>query len=108
LSELESLPVTSWNIKQHPLDMQLVNALDSGGLDLVITPGVAFTESGQRLGSGRGYYDRYLKKLMTTSSSTSSPSYSSTRIIGLAFRQQVLPSLPTNEYDVSVHQVIHA
>lgn len=78
-----------------------------GGLDLVITPGVAFTESGQRLGSGRGYYDRYLKKLMTTSSSTSSPS-SFIRIIGLAFRQQVLPSLPTDEYDVSVHQVIHA
>jgi 5-formyltetrahydrofolate cyclo-ligase len=66
-------------------------------LDLVITPGVAFDKKGNRLGRGRGYYDRFLKRL--------SPR---TAAIGLAFDFQILPALPASKRDTGVSRVIFA
>jgi 5-formyltetrahydrofolate cyclo-ligase len=68
-----------------------------GSIDLVIVPGVAFDKRGMRLGRGKGYYDRFLKKLPDRTSS-----------IGLAFDFQILPSTPATPVDVSVDKVIFA
>jgi len=64
-------------------------------LDLVIVPGLAFDKKGNRLGRGKGCYDRFLCTL-----SDKTPS------IGLAFDFQILPSVPTTDYDVGVKKVI--
>lgn len=66
-------------------------------IDLVIVPGVAFDKEGNRLGRGKGYYDRFLKKLPDRVNS-----------IGLAFDSQILPSAPATPIDVSVDRVIFA
>jgi len=66
-------------------------------LDLVITPGVAFDKKGNRLGRGKGYYDRFLSKLPKDTPS-----------IGLAYRLQILPKVPTTFHDVSVKKVLFA
>lgn len=66
-------------------------------LDLVIVPGVAFDKKGNRLGRGKGYYDRFLKRLTKNTFS-----------LGVAFDFQILPYLPTAMHDVSVHNVIFA
>jgi len=66
-------------------------------LDLVIVPGVAFDKGGNRLGRGKGYYDRFLTKLPAQAHS-----------IGLAFDFQILPILPTTATDVSVSRVMFA
>lgn len=66
-------------------------------LDLVIVPGVAFDKKGHRLGRGKGYYDRFLKKLSKRTTS-----------IGIAFDFQILPSIPATTYDASVNKVIFA
>ena len=34
MEEYESLPMTSWNIKQHPLDLNQDDALDTGIIQL--------------------------------------------------------------------------
>jgi 5-formyltetrahydrofolate cyclo-ligase len=69
--------------------------LDPQDLDLVIVPGLAFDKKGNRLGRGKGCYDRFLSTL-----SGNTPS------IGLAFDFQILPLIPTTNHDVSVTQVI--
>ncbi len=66
-------------------------------LDLVITPGVAFDKKGNRLGRGKGYYDRFLNKLPKDTPS-----------IGLAYRLQILPNIPVTSSDVSVKKVLFA
>jgi 5-formyltetrahydrofolate cyclo-ligase len=66
-------------------------------LDLVIVPGIAFAKNGERLGRGKGCYDRFLKRLPADTPS-----------IGLAFGFQVLPQLPTTLRDVKVKKVLSA
>lgn len=62
-------------------------------IDLVLVPGIAFDAQGNRLGRGKGYYDRFLKKLTA-------------HTIGICFDFQQFDKIPTNEYDVSVDEVV--
>jgi len=64
-------------------------------LDLVILPGLAFDKKGNRLGRGKGCYDRFLSALPPKMPS-----------IGLAFDFQILPSVPTTAGDVKAKKII--
>ncbi|MBI2126906.1 MAG: 5-formyltetrahydrofolate cyclo-ligase [Thaumarchaeota archaeon] len=64
-------------------------------IDLVIVPGVAFDKSGNRLGFGKGYYDKFLSKLED-----------GTPIIALAFDFQIVDGIPSSKNDVKVHKII--
>jgi 5-formyltetrahydrofolate cyclo-ligase len=57
-------------------------------LDLVVVPGVAFDQSGHRLGYGRGFYDRAL--LACRADCTK---------VGFAYDSQLLDTLPSTEHD---------
>jgi 5-formyltetrahydrofolate cyclo-ligase len=64
-------------------------------VDLVLVPGVAFDERGFRLGYGGGYYDRLLPQLRNDCLR-----------IGLAYDEQVVELLPTEEHDVEMDLVV--
>lgn len=64
-------------------------------IDLVLVPGLAFTESGQRLGRGGGYYDRFLATL---------PRH--VRTLGIALPCQIFDTLPTEPHDIPVQRVL--
>jgi len=64
-------------------------------IELVIVPGLAFDEQGNRLGRGRGFYDRFL----------SHPDFRGVSC-GLAFEQQVLPTIPAGPGDVRVQMLV--
>ena len=65
-------------------------------LDLLIIPGVAFTARGERLGYGGGYYDRYI------------PRCPRAQLLALAFTEQMLGSLPTEEHDCRIPLILTA
>jgi len=64
-------------------------------LDAVILPGLMFSERGERLGYGAGYYDRWLRRLPPTIPR-----------IGVTFEACVLPELPHEAWDERLHIVI--
>jgi len=78
----------------EPARKRLINLEN---IDLVIVPGIAFDRKGNRLGRGKGCYDRFLEKLPKGVHS-----------IGLAFNFQILPVIPAIATDVNVDRVIFA
>jgi 5-formyltetrahydrofolate cyclo-ligase len=64
-------------------------ALPPNQLDLILVPGIAFDLDGQRLGRGRGFYDRLLTHVRSTK-------------CGVAFDFQVEPKVPSEPHDVRV------
>ena len=101
LADLESLPMTSWNIKQPAEDDESRTKAIDCGLDLILVPGLAFTAGGKRLGRGRGYYDTYLRKWKQEKGKVP-------RTIALAFNEQLLESVPADDNDFVIDRVIAA
>lgn len=98
--DYDDLPVTSWNIKQ-PDDAEVrACAIDEGGLDVVIVPGLGFTRTGLRLGRGKGYYDNYFRKHEELLNKRPV-------LVGLAFECQMVHELPADEFDVNLDLVLH-
>ena len=67
---------------------------DLEAVQLIAVPGVAFDPAGNRMGRGRGFYDRLLK---------STPHAVK---IGLAYDFQMLDTIPTEPHDVRMDRVI--
>ena len=63
-------------------------------IDLIILPGVAFTDNGIRLGYGLGCYDRALAEGRRPP------------LLGLAYDFQVVAALPQEEHDVPVDFIV--
>ncbi len=62
-------------------------------IQLILVPGVAFDSVGNRLGYGKGYYDRFL------------PTCPNAVTIGLAFQIQIAENLYPQPWDVPVQHV---
>ena len=68
-------------------------ALDE--VELIVVPGVAFDTGGNRMGRGRGFYDRLLKSTPRAVK------------IGVAYGFQILDEIPVEPHDVKMDIVIH-
>lgn len=97
VEELKTLSKNSFGIREVSVSEEREDALASGGLDLMILPGLAFTATGKRLGKGKGYYDRYILKARNVRPPV---------LVGIAFRQQIVPDIPVTENDIDADIVI--
>jgi len=64
-------------------------------IDVVLVPGLAFDRFGNRLGRGKGYYDRFLRRLPT-----------GTLTIGLAFDGMIHDQIPHDKNDCPVNMIV--
>lgn len=97
LQSLDELSAGSFGIREPRAEMrsQPDRCANPAEIDLVVLPGLAFDEQCRRLGQGRGYFDRLLKKLKHEVIKA-----------GLAFDVQICQEVPVEEHDLPVDLVI--
>lgn len=69
------------------------DVIDPDTLELIVVPAVAYDRRGNRLGRGKGFYDRLLRESRATK-------------IGVGYEFQLLDEVPVEEHDVPVDYVI--
>nr|HIK01166.1 5-formyltetrahydrofolate cyclo-ligase [Candidatus Undinarchaeales archaeon ERR594346 U_76725] len=87
----EDVEIASFGLLEPKKDLNATENLRE--IDLVIVPGVAFDERGNRLGYGFGFYDRFLTEVRAPK-------------IGLSFESHVLDLVPQESHDVRVDKIV--
>lgn len=86
----ESLQPGAFGIPE-PIDTE--TSISESDIDLIIVPGVAFDRHLNRMGRGKGYYDRLLSTLQAPK-------------IGICFDFQLQENVPTEPFDKKMDLVI--
>ena len=93
LPALDALVTGAFGIQTvDPARQRIVPA---GEIDCIVVPGAAFTERGDRLGLGGGYYDRYMAEKAPQASR-----------VALTFDCLVVPSIPMEAHDQRVETIL--
>lgn len=90
-SMTDDLTVSTMGIREPVSGIPIPIAI----IDLVIVPGLAFDEYGNRLGRGRGFYDRFLAH----------PEFQGVSC-ALGFEEQMVPNVPVGPLDKPVDMVV--
>mmetsp|Transcript_31763 Transcript_31763/g.82888 ORF Transcript_31763/g.82888 Transcript_31763/m.82888 type:complete len:148 (-) Transcript_31763:362-805(-) len=93
--ELGCLHKNHWGI---PEPKRCGEEMLAEGVDVVVTPGLAFDRCGRRLGQGKGYYDRYFERLRKRGLDP--------RLIGFCLDEQIVKEVPTGEDDACVGAIV--
>ena len=74
-------------------------------IDIILMPGIAFDKSGNRIGFGKGCYDRFIAPAFV-SSNTKAFNMHRPMLIALAYEFQVFESLPFEQNDIPCDAII--
>lgn len=69
--------------------------IDPYEFDLIIVPGVVFDKDLNRIGFGKGYYDRILSKKRN-----------SAKAVAIAYELQILDKIPNEKHDIKMDKII--
>ncbi|ADK06831.1 TPA: 5-formyltetrahydrofolate cyclo-ligase [Bacillus anthracis] len=91
ISNFDQLETVYMNLRE-PIPA-LTEEVNADEIDLQIVPGVAYTERGERIGYGGGYYDRYLVHYKG-------------KTLSLAYSFQMVEHIPVEPFDKNVEKII--
>lgn len=83
ITSLRDLNENKWGVLE-PIQISDFNV---SNIDVVLVPLLASDEQGNRLGYGKGFYDRFLNQIKVPK-------------LGLLFQDFVLPNVPVDEFDI--------
>ena len=89
INSLGELRTFNFGIKE-PIDEDV---FPLGEIDVIVVPGLAFNEKGERIGYGKGFYDRFLSKCNAIK-------------VGLCFEEFIVDKIPTQDHDIKVDFII--
>lgn len=78
------------------LEPTTTRVAEPGPSDLFVVPGLAFDSNKNRIGYGKGYYDKYFEKHKAIG-------FYKTAI---TFDFQIVPNIPTDDFDVKLDKII--
>lgn len=93
INKIEDCFEKVYGIRQPEFNEDEVVSKDE--IDLIFVPGIVFdSNSGYRVGYGKGYYDRWLQGTDIS------------KRVGLAFEVQLIDKLPNGKYDLPVGKIL--
>jgi len=97
LQNMDELTPGTWQILEPKPEWRTRSDqhVEAAELDLILVPGAAFDRNGDRLGLGKGYYDRFLRHVRADAVK-----------IALAFECQLADEIPVLPHDVRMDMVI--
>ncbi|KAI8974303.1 hypothetical protein BDB01DRAFT_806979 [Pilobolus umbonatus] len=102
LEDFHSLTINKWNIPEPSLEEEREIATQ---LDIILVPGVAFDLQKNRIGHGKGYYDKYIQKC---NQYADEHQISRPKTVGLALTEQLIGPgrIPMEDTDQTLDYVI--
>jgi 5-formyltetrahydrofolate cyclo-ligase len=93
VSDLSEMVPSNFGIREP--DESRHPQIEPEAIDLLLCPAYAYTQQGERLGKGGGYYDRYLLRKRLDAIT-----------LGVVFSNQIVPHVPTEAHDLRVDRVL--
>lgn len=83
---------------REPVTGRIFDAETDTGHTLMLMPGAVFDEKCHRIGYGKGFYDRYLKRISEMGISV--------HTLALCYECQVLPEIPYEKHDIRPQMIL--
>lgn len=83
----------SIKLNQHELQLKPEYLQESDTPNVILVPGLGFTKTGERIGRGKGFFDRFLENYQGAT-------------IGVCFEQQLKDNVCSEEHDVKMDYIV--
>lgn len=91
IKSFDDLIIGMYGVRTVKPPYEEINAID---IDLALIPAVACDKKGNRLGMGRGYYDRYLESVPFEN------------CVSVVWEFQIVNNIPTEKFDRKVSKIV--